>query len=485
MRILDRVFYILIALFILAGLSCGGGGGLVAGGGIGGTGVTSVGEVTAFGSVWVNGVEYDTGHADVYVDNSYLGRGDQAILQNMDVGRIVVVRGQLHGSGSGTAEEVYYTSAVRGPIDAVETIDIYTIRLTVLGQTIIVDDRTRLKGVDADDLAEGNFVDVSGLFDSTGTILAVFLEKTADVAPAGAEYTVTGPVSNLNTAAMTFSINSLAVDYGQGNLSGFNSSGIENGMFVSISGRIEAGGTVFIADTVSPYLSLDEASGEEIEMEGLVGAAISANRFPLNGYMVAIDSNTEFVDGTVEEILPGIRIEVEGVFDSGAIVAEKIKFSALFRAESDLFQKNDVDLTLVLAGLAQITVRTNELTHYIGLAAGTGFDALAPGDHLVIKGHLVEDQIVTASQIIGLPAKDKVFLRGTLTDISDPVLSINGVAVDTDTLPTDGFYRDDETVVSREEFFNLVQIGNWVEVKGQLLAGGSVEWQSITLVQTQ
>lgn len=282
---------------------------------------------------------------------------------------------------------------------------------------------------------------------------------------------------------MTFSINSLYVDYGQGGVDGFSASEIANGIFVTICGRIEDGGTIFIAETVRPYLSLDGASGGEIEMEGLVGAAISANRFPLNGFTIETDASTEFVGGTVEDILPGTRIEVEGVFHSGVIVAEKIKFAALFRAESDRYQKNDP--ALVLAGLEQINVRTNALTHYIGLAAGTGFDELAPDDHLVIKGHIVDDQTVTASQIIGLPAKDKVSLGGTLTDISEPELSINGVVVDTDMIPSEGFYGDDGTALSQEDFFHLVGIGDWAEAKGKLLTGGSVEWQSISLVQTQ
>lgn len=120
------------------------------------------GEITDFGSIWVNGVEYDTRNADVYVDSIFVGSGDQAILQNLDVGRIVLVKGRRHDSRSGTADEIYYTSAGRGPIDAIETIDASTIRLTILGQTVIVDDRTHLKDVDADDLEVNNFVDVSG-----------------------------------------------------------------------------------------------------------------------------------------------------------------------------------------------------------------------------------------------------------------------------------------------------------------------------------
>ena len=54
--------------------ACGGGGssggiGGTGGGGIGGTGV-AYGTITDFGSVWVNGVEYQSGTATIRIDDT-------------------------------------------------------------------------------------------------------------------------------------------------------------------------------------------------------------------------------------------------------------------------------------------------------------------------------------------------------------------------------------------------------------------------------
>lgn len=474
MRCINQPFCILTALFMLIGLSCGGGGDLVAGGGIGGTGVISVGEVTEIGSIWVNGVEYDTGQADVYLGSTYIGSGDQTIIENVDVGRIVHVRGRLHDTDSGTADEVYFSSAVLGPIDVIQPIDDFDTKLTILDQTVIVNERTLFKNTVLDDLAVGDIVDVAGHFDDTGAIFASFLEVTSTT-----PYTVSGPINNLNTGDTTFTINDLVVDYSQAEADGAIPAAVENGMVVSVNGRIETGGTVFMADRVDTYLNVEEIQGEAVEIEGVIGAALQDDQFPLNGFTVGINTITEFIGGTEEEVLPGVIVEVEGYFDNGLIIAEKVKFSPLFRAESDLGRKDDSDSTLEMKALEAITFQTNELTRYLGLA--DSFDALAPDNHLVIKGRIVEDQVVIAAQIIGLPAvQDKLVLRGTVTAVNAPILTINGVSIDTDTIPPNGFYTDEESSVSQDDFFQLLQENDRVEARGELSAGSAV-WEKITL----
>ncbi len=58
---------ILISLFCLLLTSCGGGGGMSAGGGIDGTGIMSAEVVSAFGSIIVNGTEFDTSKAAIFI----------------------------------------------------------------------------------------------------------------------------------------------------------------------------------------------------------------------------------------------------------------------------------------------------------------------------------------------------------------------------------------------------------------------------------
>jgi hypothetical protein len=486
-RLLNALVYVLIIAAVCASLACSGGSGnTVAGGGIGGTGVTSSGEITDFGSIWVNGVEFDTQQAEIYINNISLGSGDQTVNENLDIGRIVCIKGRAYDTESGLAEKVYYTSTVTGPIEAIDIIDAYTRQLTVLGQGVLVDDRTWLKDVGMDSFVVGNFVDVSGLFDGTGNIVGSFLAKTADDAPPNSVFNVSGPVSNLE--ADTLSINNLTVDYSQAVVSGFSPSGLENGIFVSISGRFDISDpSTFIAETVQPYRLLGELQdGDNVEFAGYVFDQPSANRFHINGYLTEINSNTEYTGGTAADILPGSKIKVHGYFSSGMIVAQQILLSASMRAESNLGQKDGMALTLELIGMEGFTIRTNSLTRYNGLV--DSFANLTPGDHLLVTGHIVDDQTAVASRIIGLPAApglERIELRGTVTAISDPVLTINSVQIDTDLIPPGGFHAYNNAPISQEAFFTMVGEDDPVEAKGDLLADDSVSWQSISLIRLQ
>ena len=84
----------LFSVFLL--ISCGsGGGGMTAGGGIGGTGVISSGTISAFGSIVVNGTEFDTSNAAIIVNGEEIGVGDEFVQDNLDIGRVVTVEGTV------------------------------------------------------------------------------------------------------------------------------------------------------------------------------------------------------------------------------------------------------------------------------------------------------------------------------------------------------------------------------------------------------
>ena len=102
-----------ILAFLL--ISCGGGGGMTAGGGIDGSGIISVGAVSAFGSIVVNGTEFDTGNAVLIVGGEELGIGDDIVRANLDVGRVVTVEGTISEDGNDlTADQITYNDNVKG-----------------------------------------------------------------------------------------------------------------------------------------------------------------------------------------------------------------------------------------------------------------------------------------------------------------------------------------------------------------------------------
>jgi len=160
----------------LLGCGGGGGGGLVSG--IGGTGITASGTITGFGSIFVNGVEFETGTASVTLDGN---PGSEAGLR---LGMVVRVSGTVDDTGTrGTASEVEFDDDVQGPLSGpIEPDpDGLSSTFTVLGVPVRADStKTVFDGVGFDTLAVNDWVEVSGFFDGAGELQATRIEKKGD-----------------------------------------------------------------------------------------------------------------------------------------------------------------------------------------------------------------------------------------------------------------------------------------------------------------
>ena len=98
---------LIISLFMFTLASCGGGGSA----GIGGTGITSGGTITGFGSIFVNGVKYDTSGSTITIDDNIV---DESALK---LGMFVLVRGTLDTNNTtGTANSVSINIELKGPV---------------------------------------------------------------------------------------------------------------------------------------------------------------------------------------------------------------------------------------------------------------------------------------------------------------------------------------------------------------------------------
>lgn len=162
-------------------------------------GVAALGTVTAFGSVVVNGVRYDTSSARFTVDDSPGSQSD------LGIGDVVLVRGTVDASGlTGVATSVVADDRVQGPI---ASIDSAAGVVVVLGQTVRVgadttfDDRIQPRSLAG--LRVGDVVEVAGLVESDGAIRATRLEPKL----AGSELELTGLVSSHNAATRRFNVN--------------------------------------------------------------------------------------------------------------------------------------------------------------------------------------------------------------------------------------------------------------------------------------
>jgi hypothetical protein len=360
----------------------------VAGGGIGGTGVISSGRVTAFGSVEVNGTEFDTSKAKVIVNGVKVGVGDDAVFDNLEIGMVVTVEGRIEDDESFVADRVIYSANVIGPVENISDIDATTKEIVVLGQTVIVNVVTLFEGTNFNDITEDDVVAVSGYFDDNGIIRATFLEKIDDII-----FEVTGFVENLDADLETFMINDLVIDYSL--ISDDLPDGIPaDDQFVEVQGQLVAG--ELLAEEIELADELDGEDGDEVEIMGFVTEIISDNdiiKFKIGNQEVHVDSDPDvviYVDGDPNDIAPGQLLSAEGSLEDGILVAVEIEFWEPDQTEVEGIINDvvfiDIDGELfpefTLEGREDQVVQTNAETVFEDIDK----EEIEPGINIEVKG---------------------------------------------------------------------------------------------------
>ncbi len=269
------------------------------------------GPITAFGSIFVEGVEYDISNALVTVD------GKPASQSQLQIGQIVTVEGVQHGA-TGTAASVSFTGDVIGPIAGV---DITTGSITVLGQTVRVDNGTTFgAGFQPAGLAAlhpGLAVEVSAFADAAGILHA----SRVDLQPGGTALQVKGAIEALDPTAQTFRINDLTIDY-----SGVKAhDALSNGNTATVQALEAPSGNVMYATQVQVSSGIGGAANQQGEMEGLITSMASAQAFTVADQQVRIDSSTQVVLHG-QALAPDLAVRVHGTFTaSGVLLADQIE----------------------------------------------------------------------------------------------------------------------------------------------------------------
>ena len=285
----------------------------------------SSGTVTGFGSVFVNGMEFNTSNSTVMLNG--IPGPDESMdpHRGLMLGMVVEVTGMFDSNGTtGTATSITFKDNLEGPVGSITSVNATTNRLVVLGQPVIVDGATAFEGTTFANLAVGNVIEVSGLTDNMGIIHATFVELKASNFVPGMEIEVKGTIQNLDSGAKTFQINALNVDFA----SVMNSPiGVPaNGQFVEVKGTSFAGNEL-IADSVEiedDTLGIMEAN--DARVEGFVTAMISPSQFTLGVRPVQTMASTVFEGGTAGNMALGKEVEVDGVLTGGMLTATKVWF---------------------------------------------------------------------------------------------------------------------------------------------------------------
>ena len=453
---------------VLVLAACGGGGssggiGGTGGGGIGGTGV-AYGAITAFGSVWVNGVEYSTSNTTFKTDDNPNGGGSQNDLR---IGMVVQVDGSISGA---TASTITVDESIKGFVEQVLDAN----RMVVMGQTVQIDNLTKFDNNVVP--VQGDRVNVYGLVAGDGIVAASFVEKktTAPNPP----FAVKGLVKNHNTTAQTFQVGSLTVQYSGTTVVSDMPAGTWNGLQVDVKGTACSAvapvcGTLTASQVEPAGAKLSSASQGEIE--GIV-SAVTASGFTIGNQVVATTGSTRYEGGVFGDIAVGTKLEAEGSISGGVLTATKVSFRDAVRLEGDIASISGG--TLTLSGLPGVTVNVTSITELKNVAS---IGALAVGNHLRIRGKLGSNGAVGASQVEmrSTSPDTRVELQAPASAVT-PETSVTLLGITVTTGNVSSYKNLSDTQISKAEFFTAAKVGTLIKARGTLSAG-SVTWSELQL----
>lgn len=318
---------------------------------------TSLGVVTGFGSIYVNGVKYETDGASISIDGVI---SDERALA---VGDVVVISGSVNGDGiTGTATSVVCNDELEGYVlstsltDGIGTMNIMGQTVTVTADTVFDSDTM----ASVSDLAINDIVEIHGFPDGNGNILATRIESKNG----NEDVEVKGLVSNLDTVAMTFSIGGLTVDYSTASEWPPN---LANDMYVEAKTESLLTGSTMIASKVEIEddgdMGIAGDEGEEVKVQGLV-SDVTATSFRFNGQLVEFSSIEQDDDFDLASLTDGMLITVEGYIDSnGNFVVEEIEdeHESENEAKGYVISKTESTVT-IMAGTSEMTFSVNNKT---------------------------------------------------------------------------------------------------------------------------
>jgi hypothetical protein len=477
---------LLVGLFIVVAAGCGSGGGGGGGsfaGGIGGTGAVAQGAITGFGSIFVNGIEFETDSSSFDVDDdSVATEGDLAL------GMVVTVIGTINNDGvTGSASSVEYDDEVEGPVgnDPLEDADMITRTFTVFDVTVVVNkNATVFSNTSYESLARNDLVEVSGFYNEDGSLVATRVEKEGTLSLGVSEVELKGTVTGFN-GSNVFILDGITVTFdGTTDLSDVPGGVIENGQFVEVKGTLETATTVSATRIELEDEGFDD-SEDNVSLEGFVTDFINTGNFKVSGQQVNASAAVFAPASLAGSIADGDKVEVEGPVEAGVLQAVGVEQRAGdVRVSAVVFSRNTAAGTVtltVVTGQPELTVNIDSQTQLEDSRFEVEPFMLADintGDFLDVEGYIDGSGNIIASQV-QRDEPDRIELRGpvdvppTAGDDFSGSVSVLGIVILTDG-PTD-FKNEFDGDISGSIFYGQVSDGDLVEFRDEQPADGFAE----------
>jgi hypothetical protein len=458
--------------------------------------VTSIGTITGFGSVFVNGTKYEVvSSTRVSIEDEPEMMGDDSALR---MGMKVSVSA-IDDGGIRTAQLIEYDEDLKGPIESIspDGSDPTIGTFSVMSQTVTVDANTNfdddignndgIAGIDFRDLRVGMIVEVSGYPTDDGFVATrVDRELAADGSDPsigdpsidddelelkGFVEAVAGDLSSITVAGVTFLVDTNTM--------------LDDGLVLGedlVGAFVEVEADIVGGDYVARKIEIEDDFDDEgeFEIEGVLQAidtSASPNTFTINGITIPINNAASL------EAFVGLHVEIEGSFDANGVLILR----EAHEEEEDNIRTEDL--------VATVDTTNGNFTTRLGLVIEPTGGSRVEDDTSDDGAHL------TPAQFIGrLQQGDRIEARGfgdgaggvTWTgvereevftnnddfecELRGPVESkagdenafsfvIQGVTVETGRVQNDDFKDDNDFAIGKAEFFRRLQVGSIVEAE--------------------
>ncbi len=411
--------------------------------------IVAQGPITAKGSIFVNGIEFETISSVIEIDDNP-GTDD-----GLQIGMTVTVAGTIDDSGHhGIAASVTYDDEVQGAISGL-TDNGLNKSFTVLGQNVVTDitstvyDNTTYSGLSDDDIVE-----VSGLLLNDGTIIATRIQDKGVTTEVEKKGTISA-LSGTNFTLGTTPVDATSALYDPVDLL------LADGLFVEVKGTFTAG--TLVATNVQQEDSSIDDNVSKVSIEGIISGYTSDSSFFLNGQEVDASSATR----TPATLLLGddASVEAEGPVVNGILTAyrvegrhEEMKFNAEVTAKGS----NSLTLTYIPG---TVTLYVDSTTEFNDAA----FTAISTGSVVLAEGMDTNGLIILAKLDAGQNDRDIIqgrvtaYSQGSSITVENLAYAINGSTL---------FQNNAGADISESDFVALYnQPGALVKVKDRPIDG--------------
>jgi hypothetical protein len=455
-------------------------------------GVTSIGSITGFGSVFVNGTRYEvTANTIVAIEDEAETMGDDSALR---VGMKVRVRA-IDSSSVRTASLIEYDEDLKGPIESItpDGNDPTIGTISVMSQTVTVDAKTAfdddvgnndgIAGIDLRDLQLGMVVEVSGFPNGDG-YLATRIDRELDAF--GNDPSIGDPLVDDDELEIKAYVDNVA-----GDLSSITVGGVvfqvgpnviyEDGLvlnedlvgaFVEAKADIVGGDYVLVRLEREDRFDGDDRDGE-FEIEGVLEAVDTGstpNTFTINGMTIPVTNAAPL------EALVDMHVEIKGRFDANGVLVLREAHEEEednVRTE-DLVATTDTDAPSFTTRLGLVIQPTGLSRVRDAAAEGDGdhltptefVGRLQPGDRIEARGFGdgASNVVWTGVEREELTANNDDFeceLRGPVESFTGNASAfsfvIQGVTIETGRVQEDDFKDENELPIGRALFWDRLQ----------------------------